>query len=197
MKKIELGAEGRRGLHRLHGAPAGHGRLGAPGPRWPQVSARTGVLLIAVAATFVAIGFANKTWATPVSYPPAPTCSTTATTSASGSIVTGNGFAPGGPVSLTMGSEHTVVLADRFGRFTASLTTPAGRLVATGRGCAAQSEIAFSAPTVVDPPPPVPESTRTALPKAGTELRVVAALGGVMLFAGLILVLSGRRSRKL
>src|SRR5438270_428754 len=106
------------------------GAVGGPSitaPTWGIV----GALLIALAALLALVGFASRASAAS-SYPPAPSCAVAGSSTGSGSTITGTGFRPDSPVSVSLGGSHEVVVTNSAGSFATSLGASSGQLTATG-----------------------------------------------------------------
>jgi LPXTG-motif cell wall-anchored protein len=155
-------------------------------PRWGIA----GALLLAVAGLLALVGFASPASASS-SYPPAPSCSVAGTSTGSSTTVTGTGFQPNSPVSISLGGSHGSIVTNSSGSFTTSLGAGSGQLVATGSGCVAQASIsALTAHT----PTLVPASSQSGtLPNTGADVLGAAALAGLMVVGGFLLLLQGRR----
>jgi len=156
-------------------------------PRWGIA----GALLLAVAGLLALVGFASPASASS-SYPPAPSCSVAGTSTGSSTTVTGTGFLPNSPVSISLGGSHGGIVTNSTGSFTTSLGAGSGQLVATGSGCVAQASIsALTAHT----PTLVPASSQSGgtLPNTGADVLGAAALAGLMVVGGFLLLLQGRR----
>lgn len=150
-----------------------------------------GVLLLAVAGLLALVGFAGPASAAS-NYPPAPSCSVAGTSTGSGSSITGTGFQPNSPVTVSLGGSHTTVVTNSVGSFATSLGSSSGRLSATGTGCtaiASVSALSSETPNTV----PVSKQSGGALPNTGADVLGVAAIAGLMLVGGVLLLLQGRR----
>jgi LPXTG-motif cell wall-anchored protein len=166
------------------------GAVGGPSitaPTWGIV----GALLIALAALLALVGFASPASAAS-SYPPAPSCAVAGTSTGSGSTITGTGFRPGSPVSVSLGGSHEVVVTNSAGSFATSLGASSGQLTATGSGCVAQARISALA---AQAPNLVPASNRSggALPNTGADVLGVLVVAGLMVAGGVLLLVQGRR----
>ncbi|HEU5271466.1 MAG TPA: LPXTG cell wall anchor domain-containing protein [Jatrophihabitans sp.] len=158
--------------------------------RTGSMRALAGALLIAVAGLLALIGFTSPASAAS-NYPPAPSCSVAGTSTGSGSTVTGTGFQPNSPVSVSLGGSHTTVTSNSAGSFVTSLGTASGQLLATGAGCTAHGNVAALSDRTSNT---VPASSQSgALPNTGADVLGVAALAGVLLIGGVFLLVQGRR----
>ena len=156
-----------------------------------------GGLLIAVAGLLALIGF-TKPASAASNYPPAPTCSVAGTSTGSGSTITGTGFRPNSPVSVSLGGSHTAVTSNSAGSFSTSLGAASGQLVATGTGCTAHASVAALSDqtgNTAQTSNTVPASSESggALPNTGANVLGIASLAGVLLIGGGFLVVQGRR----
>ena len=156
-----------------------------------------GVLLIAVAGLLALLGLAGPASAAS-NYPPAPSCSVAGTSTGSGSAITGTGFQPNSPVSVTLGGSHTTVTSNAAGSFATSLGTASGLLTASGVGCTAHATVAaLSGQTGnlsgqsgnISPA----SSQSGGLPNTGADVLGVGAVAGLLLIAGVFLLIQGRR----
>lgn len=148
-------------------------------------------LLLAVAGLLALVGLAGPASATS-SYPPAPSCSVAGSSTGSGSSITGTGFQPGSSVTVSLGGSHTTVVTNSAGSFATSLGSASGQLTATGIGCTATASVsALSSDT--SNTVPASKQSGGALPNTGANVLGVAAVAGLMLVGGVLLLLQGRR----
>lgn len=163
-------------------------RAGSPAvPKWGL----TGGVLITLAGLLALLGFAGPAVASS-SYPPAPTCSVAGSSNGSSTSVTGTGFQPGSLVTISLGGSQGSVTTNSSGSFATTIGAAGGTLSATGGGCTARAAVA-AARAETGATVPVNRSSGGALPNTGADVLGVAAIAGLMLIGGALLLVQGRR----
>ncbi len=151
---------------------------------------RIGMLLIALAGLLALVGLAAPASASSA-YPPAPSCSVAGSPAGSATSITGTGFQPNSPVSVSLGGSHTTVTSNSAGSFATSLGTASGQLTASGTGCVARAAVSALSDQTNDTRPA--SSTSSSLPNTGADVLGGLAVAAALLVAGALLLVQGRR----
>jgi len=158
-----------------------------------------GLLLVAVAGLLALVGLAGPASAAS-NYPPATSCHVSGTSNGSSTTVTGTGFGANSPVSLSLGSASGVVTTDGSGSFSTTMGAGSGHLVGTGGGCTSGMDVAALATSRGETgstgavlPASVHTSGSGSLPNTGAHVLGAAAIAGVLLVGGVLLLVQGRR----